>query len=89
MDMRTVETRTAYDAALAAILRGRKAELNMSRQDLADASGIPVDTFRWYLAETPRPMPVTAFLALVGALDLDPGHVVAQAMARVASTTGD
>lgn len=89
MDTRSVETREAYAAAIAAILRARKAELNMKNPELAEASGIPIDTFRWYFSENPRPMPIGAFLSLVTALKLDPGYVAEEAMTRVASSTGD
>lgn len=88
MDTRTADTRTAYDEAIAAILRGRMAELMMSRAELSEASGLSPDTFRRYLDGT-RSIPMGNFFSLVTALRLDPGYVADAAMARVASSTGD
>lgn len=88
MDIRATDTRTAYDQAISAILRARKAELKMTRAQLAEASGISAETFRYYLDGT-RPVPVGNFFSLVMALKLEPGYVVEEARARVASITGD
>lgn len=88
MDIRAADTKTAYDEAIAAILRARLAEIQMSRAELAEASGISAETFRRYFDGT-RSVPMGNFLSLVLALGLEPGHVVDAARARVASITGD
>lgn len=88
MDMRSAEVQSAYDAAVAQVLRGRMAELRMTRAQLEAASGISRDTFRWYLTGE-RPIRMGAFFALAAALEIEPGHVAELASAIVASATGE
>ncbi|SFN67061.1 helix-turn-helix domain-containing protein [Mycetocola miduiensis] len=79
----------SYTQAIAAILRGRKAELNMSNDDLVAKSGIPERTFSRLLSGE-RPMRMGQFFELVDALGLEPGEVMGLAKKKAAeiSSTG-
>jgi DNA-binding Xre family transcriptional regulator len=76
----------SYTHAIAAILRGRKAELNMSNDDLVAKSGIPERTFSRLLSGE-RPMRMGQFFELVDALSLEPSELMRLAKKKAAEAS--
>ena len=72
-----------YNDALAALLRGRKAELNLTYQELADATGVNLRTIK-RLFDGQRSIMFGNFIKFCAALGLDPGETVDAVEARVA-----
>lgn len=73
---------SGLNAAVAAVLRGRKAEERLTNQELAERAGIPVVSVQRYL-DAKRPIPVSVLLALAEAMGTTPAHVVDAAAERL------
>ena len=74
--------RDPVNAAIAEVLRVRRAELELTLNDVAEASGIKFQAVQRYL-QGDRPMLLSNFLALARALGLDPAEVMAQAVTGI------
>lgn len=73
------------NGALAATIRGELAARGQTRIDLANRSGIPLDTLKNYLASNPdraRVMDIQVIDAIAGALGLGASQLVAMAEVR-------
>ena len=75
-----------YNDALAALLRGRKAELGLTYQDIEDATGVNLRTIK-RLFDGQRSIMFGIFIKFCAALNLDPGETVDEVEARVAKTS--
>lgn len=74
-----------YNDALAAVLRARKAELRLTFDEIAAASGINLRTVNRLIAGQ-RPITFGNSIKLCVALDLDLAEVVESVESRVAKT---
>ena len=86
MDTNKDETKDAYNSAIAAIMRARKAELRLTFEALEKSSGINLRTLK-RLVNDERPFVMGNFVKLANALELDPAAVVQSAADRVENTS--
>lgn len=86
MDTNQAEPTDAYNSAIAAIIRARKAELRLTFEALEASSGINLRTLK-RLVNDQRPFLMGNFIKLTAALDLDPAEVVQSAASRVEKTS--
>lgn len=86
MDTKETETKDAYNAALAMVLKLRKTELRLTFEELEDATGIKVQTVKRLLSDQ-RSIHLGDLIKLAAALKLDPGEAVQSAASRVEKTS--
>jgi len=72
----------AYHAAVAMVLKLRRAELDMTIKAVADATGLKYQAVQSYLSGE-RPMVLGNFLVIARALQIDPSQVMEDAEARM------
>jgi transcriptional regulator with XRE-family HTH domain len=75
-----------FDAALAAAIRGKMAERNLTRRAIADRTGIPLVTLERYIKGT-RSIPMSKFISIAGAIGVEAGQVI-QAAVNILETAG-
>lgn len=71
-----------FDAAVAAILRGKRAEKDIPLYVVAETTEIPERTLIRYL-KGQRPIPLSKMIAIAGAIGEDPGFVIKAAVESV------
>ena len=82
MDMTTAEAKAVFNAAVAMVLRLRRAELSMGLSEVARASGLKFQAVQSYLIGD-RNIHVANFVALAHALQITPADALAAASERV------
>ena len=81
MNNSDAERHGSYNKEIAAILRGRRAELGIRNRDIAASADMHEGTVTRLLLNQ-RAMTVSQMIALCQALDRDPAEVVAEARHR-------
>ena len=76
------------NAALAAVIRGRRATVKITRQSLSDASGLPVDTIKNIESGTQK-ISMDQILRLAGPLGRTPDALVRDAVEELESMNAE
>lgn len=75
MDKQKPDVVSAFDAAIAAALRGKLAEKNLTRIFIAERTGIPVTTLNRYF-KGERAVSVSKLVAISGAMGVEAGEII-------------
>lgn len=78
MDKQKPDVVSAFDTAIAAALRGKLAEKNLTRVLISERTGIPVTTLNRYF-KGERTISVSKLVAISGAMSVEAGEIIKSA----------